>query len=342
MTAHNEADAGLKVLTADTEAAGQRLDQWLAGALGPDVSRSRVQALIKQGAVTIAGVAATEAKRKLSAGDQIAIAMPEPEAAEPEGENIPLDILYEDNELIVINKPAGLVVHPGAGNWTGTLVNALIHHCGDTLSGIGGVKRPGIVHRLDKETSGVMVVAKTDRAHKALSEAFADHGLTGDLRRAYVALVWGAPQRPTGTIETHLGRAADRVKRAVVPEGRDDARHAVTHFTVLERFGQQKDGSFFASLVECRLETGRTHQIRVHMAHIGHPLIGDRDYGAGFRTKAAKLPDPLGGQVAAFPRQALHARLLAFRHPVNDELMVFEADVPKDMAALVAGFNALD
>lgn len=329
------------VLTAGEDAAGQRLDQWLAAALGPDVSRSRVQALIKQGAVTVAGKPADEAKRKLAAGEEIAIEMPKPEPAEPQGEDIPLDILYEDNELIVINKPAGLVVHPGAGNWTGTLVNALIHHCGDSLSGIGGVRRPGIVHRLDKDTSGVMVVAKTDRAHKALSEAFADHGRDGDLERAYVALVWGAPARPTGSIETHLGRAADRVKRAVVPAGRDDARHAVTHFTVLERFGQQKDGAYTASLVECRLETGRTHQIRVHMAHIGHPLIGDRDYGQAFRTKANKLPSPLSDLVNAFPRQALHARLLAFRHPATGELMRFEADVPQDMAELVEGFARL-
>lgn len=342
MTAHNEADAGLKVLTAGPDAAGQRLDQWLAAALGPDVSRSRVQALIKQGAVTLSGKVANEPKRKLAGGEEIALAVPEPEDPEPQGEAIPLDILFEDDELIVINKPAGLVVHPGAGNWTGTLVNALIYHCGDTLSGIGGVKRPGIVHRLDKDTSGVMVVAKTDRAHKALSEAFADHGRTGDLERAYVALVWGAPGRPTGTVDAHLGRASDRVKRAVVPAGRDDARHAVTHFTVEQRFGQQKDGSYFASQVECRLETGRTHQIRVHMAHIGHPLIGDRDYGAGFRTKAAKLPSPLSENVSDFPRQALHARLLAFRHPINDELMVFEAEMPADMAELIEGFRGLE
>jgi 23S rRNA pseudouridine1911/1915/1917 synthase len=342
MSADSEESGEIIALTADAQAAGQRLDQWLAAALGPDLSRSRVQALIKQGAVTVGSKRVDEAKRKVSPGDEITIEMPEAEPAEPEGENIPLDILYEDDELIVINKPAGLVVHPGAGNWTGTLVNALIHHCGDTLSGIGGVKRPGIVHRLDKDTSGVMVVAKTDRAHKALSEAFADHGLTGDLERAYVALVWLAPARPTGSVETYLGRAADRVKRAVVPEGRDDARQAVTHFMVEERFGQQKDGSYFASLVECRLETGRTHQIRVHMAHIGHPLVGDRDYGAGFRTKAARLPEPLGPVVQAFPRQALHARLLAFRHPVTDELLKFEAPVPDDMQALIDGFRALN
>ena len=194
----------------------------------------------------------------------------------------------------------GLVVHPGAGNWTGTLVNALIHHCGDSLSGIGGVKRPGIVHRLDKDTSGVMVVAKTDAAHRALSDAFADHGRSGDLERAYQALVWGAPARNTGTIDAPLGRARDRVLRAVVPEGRDDARHAVTRFTVLERF-PAGGAETMASLVECRLETGRTHQIRVHMAHIGHPVVGDPDYGKAFRTKANRLPEPLRTAVASFP-----------------------------------------
>ena len=337
----SEATGTLIVLEADADAAGVRLDQWLAGRLAPDLSRSRVQALIKQGAVSIGGRVVEEAKRKLVSGDEVAIDMPEAEPAEPEGEAIPLDILYEDDELIVINKPAGLVVHPGAGNWTGTLVNALIHHCGDSLSGIGGVKRPGIVHRLDKETSGVMVVAKTDRAHKSLSEAFADHGRTGDLERAYDALVWGFPQRMTGTIDAPLGRHADRVRRAVVPDHRDDARHAVTHFTVQERFGQDQAEFTTASLVECRLETGRTHQIRVHMAHIGHPVVGDPDYGQAFRTKSNRLPEPLKSAVKAFPRQALHARLLAFRHPATHLIMRFEAPLPRDMGELVEGFRNL-
>ncbi|QPC90513.1 RluA family pseudouridine synthase [Mesorhizobium sp. INR15] len=351
MSAHNEDTpeligdrfirAGSIMLEASADAAGQRLDQWLASQLGPDMSRSRVQMLIKQGAVTVGGKMIDEAKRKMIAGDSVSVVMPEPEPAEPLGENITLDVLYEDDELIVINKPAGLVVHPGAGNWTGTLVNALIHHCGDSLSGIGGVRRPGIVHRLDKETSGVMVVAKTDRAHKALSEAFADHGLTGDLERAYQALVWGIPQRPSGTVDAPLGRAADRVRRAVVPSGRDDARHAITHFTVQERFGEAQQAFATASLVECRLETGRTHQIRVHMAHIGHPVVGDPDYGQAFRTKANRLPDPLKTLVKAFPRQALHARLLAFRHPATHLTMRFEAPIPGDMEELVSGFRKL-
>jgi 23S rRNA pseudouridine1911/1915/1917 synthase len=326
---------------ADADASGQRLDQWLAARLAPDLSRSRVQTLIRQGAVLIDGVAAGEPKRKLAAGEQVEIAMPEPEPATPQGEAIPLDILYEDDELIVVNKPAGLVVHPGAGNWTGTLVNALIHHCGDSLSGIGGVKRPGIVHRLDKDTSGVLVVAKTDRAHKALSEAFADHGRDGDLERAYVVPVWGIPERLSGTVDAPLGRAADRVRRAVVPQTRDDARHAITHYRVEERFGEDQTHYAPASLIECRLETGRTHQIRVHMAHIGHPVVGDPDYGQAFRTKANRLPDALKATVLAFPRQALHARLLAFRHPATHMMMTFEAPLPADMAALVSGFRQL-
>jgi 23S rRNA pseudouridine1911/1915/1917 synthase len=225
----SEAERALKDLRAEADAAGMRLDQWLAARVGADFSRSRLQALIRQGAVRLNGNVVDEPKRKLAAGDVIELELPQAEPAAPQAEAIALDILHEDEELIVINKPAGLVVHPGAGNWTGTLVNALIHHCGDSLSGIGGVKRPGIVHRLDKDTSGVMVVAKTDRAHRALSQAFADHGREGDLERAYVALVWNIPARMSGRIEASLGRAADRVKRAVVPAGREDARHAVTH-----------------------------------------------------------------------------------------------------------------
>ncbi len=343
MSAHSERPGELigvpRTLKADAGAAGQRLDQWLAAQLAPDLSRSRVQALMKQGAVSVGGKTVTETKYKLAAGDAVIIEMPEPEPAEPRGEAIPLDILYEDDALVVVNKPAGLVVHPGAGNWTGTLVNALIHHCGDSLSGIGGVKRPGIVHRLDKDTSGVMVVAKTDHAHRILSEAFADHGRTGDLRRAYVALVWGVPTPAVGTIDAPLGRAADRIRRAVVPEARDDARHAVTHYAVEERFGEGRKDFAAASLVECRLETGRTHQIRVHMAHIGHPLIGDRDYGQAFRTKANRLPEPLRGKVQAFPRQALHARLLEFAHPDTHLTMRFEAPLPEDMEDLVGAFR---
>ena len=329
-----------KVHVAGPDAAGRRLDQWLAEAAGEELSRSRVQTLIREGMVTVDGAAATEPKLKLAGSETVALRLPEAVPAAPQGEAIALDILYEDDQLIVVNKPAGLVVHPGAGNWTGTLVNALIHHCGDSLSGIGGVRRPGIVHRLDKETSGVMVVAKTDQAHRALSEAFADHGRTGDLERAYQALVWGEPQRATGTIDAPLGRSADRVRRAVVSEDRPDARHALTRYRVEERFGA--DGAAAAaSLVECRLETGRTHQIRVHMAHIGHPLVGDRDYGQAFRTKANRLPPPVREAAMAFPRQALHARLLAFRHPATHMPMRFEAPMPGDMDSLVRCFRRL-
>lgn len=336
----SEQGDGLIVLRAGPDAAGARLDQWLAAELGPDYSRSRVQALIRQGAVRIGGVVAHEAKRKMAAGEEVSIELPEPEPAEPQGEDIPLTILHEDAELIVIDKPAGLVVHPGAGNWTGTLVNALVHHCGDSLSGIGGVRRPGIVHRLDKDTSGVMVVAKTDAAHRALSQAFADHGADGELERAYLALVWGAPARQSGTVDAPLGRSSrHRTQRAVVSAARPDARHAVTRFQVLERYGAEAGGEAAASLVECRLETGRTHQIRVHMAHIGHPLIGDPDYGQAFRTKANRLPEPLRTDVKDFSRQALHARLLAFRHPATGEMMRFETEMPADIMMLVKEFR---
>jgi 23S rRNA pseudouridine1911/1915/1917 synthase len=334
----SEADGGLIVAEVQREAAGQRLDQWLAASLD-GLSRSRVQALIRAGAVSIGANAAIEPSRKVAAGERFSVRVPEPDDPEPKGEAIPLDILYEDGEIVVVDKPAGLVVHPGAGNWTGTLVHALIHHCGESLSGIGGVRRPGIVHRLDKETSGVMVVAKTDQAHRALSAAFADHGRSGELERAYQALVWGAPARNSGTIDAPLGRARDRVLRTVVPQDRDDARHAVTHYAVLERF--PRGGEATASLVECRLETGRTHQIRVHMAHVGHPVIGDPDYGKAFRTKANRLPEPLRSAVAGFPRQALHAGLLAFRHPQTHMLMKFEAPVPRDMRELIEGFRNL-
>ena len=337
----SQAGPALKELRADEAAAGVRLDQWLAATLAPALSRSRVQALIRDGAVAVDGEVVTEPKRKLAPGSVVAVREPEPEPAEPQGEDIPLSILYEDADIVVVDKPAGLVVHPGAGNWTGTLVNALIHHCGASLSGIGGVRRPGIVHRLDKDTSGVMVVAKTDRAHRALSELFADHGRTGGLERAYLALVWGAPARMQGTIDASLGRAGDRIRRAVVSADSPDARHAVTRFTVRERFGAAAGGEPAAALVECRLETGRTHQIRVHMAHIGHPLVGDPDYGRAFRTKANRLPLPLREAVLAFPRQALHAFRLGFEHPVTGQTLRFETPLPADMAELVDGFRSL-
>ena len=331
----------MKELITDSEAAGKRLDAWLSARLAPELSRNRIQSLIGDGQVKVNGQIVREAKHKLREGANVEISLPEAEDPAPRGEAIALDILYEDKDVIVINKPAGLVVHPGNGNWTGTLVNALIHHCGDTLSGIGGVKRPGIVHRLDKETSGVMVVAKNDLAHRHLSAQFADHGRTGDLERAYLAIVWGTPDRKTGSIDAPLGRShRDRTKQAVVHHEREDARHAVTHFEVQELFGAREDATALAALIECRLETGRTHQIRVHMAHIGHPLVGDLDYGSAYKTKANKLAEPLQGIVKRFSRQALHAWLLAFEHPSTGEILHFEAPIPDDMAELLDAFRS--
>lgn len=330
-----------EVLLAESGAAGQRLDLWLAERLGPEISRSRVKSMIEAGHVQLNGKP-SEPSRRLMAGDRVEWRQPEADDPVPLPEDISLDILYEDEHLIVINKPPGLVVHPGAGNPSGTLVNALIYHCGDTLSGIGGVKRPGIVHRLDKDTSGVMVVAKNDAAHRHLAAAFADHGRHGDLERRYLALVWGVPSRRSGTIDAPLGRAnADRTRRAVVAETRADARPAVTRYRVIETYGDASGGSDVASLVECLLETGRTHQVRVHMAHIGHPLIGDPLYGQGFRTKAQKLPDAVRQVIADFRRQALHAGVLAFRHPVSGMEMRFKAPPPADFARLISAFRTI-
>jgi 23S rRNA pseudouridine1911/1915/1917 synthase len=222
------------------------------------------------------------------------------------------------------------VVHPGAGNRSGTLVNALIAHCGDSLSGIGGEKRPGIVHRLDKDTSGLLVVAKTDRAHRALSRQFADHGRTGPLRRGYLAFVWGAPERPRGTIDKPIGRHPHARERMAVREG---GRAAITHWEVLERYPGSK-GEPVASLLACRLETGRTHQIRVHLAAIGHPLLGDDVYGSGFKTKAAQLPPAARAALKSLGRQALHAYLVGFGHPVGGKVLEFQSELPDDLLRL--------
>jgi 23S rRNA pseudouridine1911/1915/1917 synthase len=324
-----------KVLTADETAEG-RIDAWLTAKIGEDFSRSRIKALIKEGAVLLNGSPVTDPQRKVRHGETYQITLPEPEDPTPKGEDIPLDVLYEDDDLIVIAKPAGFVVHPAAGNWTGTLVNALIHHCGASLSGIGGVRRPGIVHRLDKDTTGVMVVAKNDVAHRHLSHQFADHGRTMPLERAYRAIVWGRPRQLVGTIDAPLGRATgDRTRRAVKRLESQDADEAITHYEVLERFHEGADATALAALVDCHLETGRTHQIRVHMAHIGHPLLGDAVYGAGFKTKANLLPEQARKVVTRFPRQALHAYLLQFEHPRTGKVMHFEAPLPADMEALV-------
>jgi 23S rRNA pseudouridine1911/1915/1917 synthase len=324
-------------LTVGSEAAGARLDAYLAGAV-PDLSRSRAKTLVLGGSVAIGGGTIVEPKRPVKSGDRITVTLPPPVKAEPEAEAIPLSIVYEDDDLIVIDKPAGMVVHPAAGNRTGTLVNALIAHAGPSLSGIGGVSRPGIVHRLDKDTTGLMVVAKTDRAHRGLAAQFADHGRTGPLERGYRAIVWGAPSLSQGTIDAPLGRSArNREKIEVRKSG---GREAVTHYRVEARYGL-KDKPALASLLDCRLETGRTHQIRVHLATIGHPVIGDRAYGAGFATKAAKLPEPARSIAGTFPRQALHAYLLGFSHPVTGEELRFESTLPGDMALLAKALKAL-
>jgi len=319
----------------DAETAGGRLDAVLARAW-PEVSRNRVKDFILAGAARIGERAIAEPNYRVKAGETIVLAAPPPEDPEPQGEDIPLDILYEDDVLIVIDKPAGMVVHPAPGSWTGTLVNALIHHCGPSLRGIGGVKRPGIVHRLDKETSGVLVVAKTDRAHQRLSAQFADHGRTGPLHRAYIAFAWGMTQTATGTIDAPLGRDQhNRLKHAV----RRDGREAITHYAVTHRFGE--DGWDITRLM-CELETGRTHQIRVHMAHIGHPLVADPIYAAGFATKVNKLPEGPRSAIVSLGRQALHAAELGFAHPMTGEEMHFEAQMPDDLANLERELDPYD
>jgi 23S rRNA pseudouridine1911/1915/1917 synthase len=309
--------------------AGDRLDRLLAASIS-NLSRSRLKALILAGEVVIDGRTIRDPGYRVNAGDLITVALPPPEPAEPQGEPIALNVVFEDDQIIVIDKPRGLVVHPAAGNWSGTLVNALIAHCGATLSGIGGVIRPGIVHRLDKDTTGLMVVAKTDRAHRSLAAQFEDHGRSGPLKRAYLAFVWGVPDRPKGTIHQPIDRhphARDKMA------ARSGGREAITHWEVLERYSGT-DGSPVASMLACRLETGRTHQIRVHLAHIGHPLLGDDVYGPGFRTKAARLPLAAAAALQALGRQALHAYILAIEHPGTRESLEFRSELPADLARL--------
>jgi 23S rRNA pseudouridine1911/1915/1917 synthase len=314
------------------EAAGARLDRVLADAV-PGLSRSRLQGLIKAGAVTAADATVDDPGRKVKPGERYKIVVPEPESPEPLAEDIPLSVVYEDDDIVIVDKPAGLVVHPAAGHQAGTLVNALIAHCGESLSGIGGVKRPGIVHRLDKDTSGLLVVAKNDRAHQALSGQFQAHGSDGCMERRYLALVWGQPLRQHGTIDAPLGRSRTSRTKIVVTSG-PLGRRAVTHFEVLERFAGA-DGKPLASLVALVLETGRTHQIRVHMAHAGHPVMGDPVYATGFRTSAARLGPDSRAALASLDRQALHAAFLRVQHPVTAEPVEAESRLPADMAALV-------
>ncbi len=286
---------------------------------------------MRQGAVSAGGRTLEDPSAKINAigqaATEIVVVPPPPEPASPVGQDIPLVVVHEDADLIVIDKPAGLVVHPAAGHADGTLVNALIAHCGTSLSGVGGVARPGIVHRLDKDTSGLMVVAKNDAAHRGLSAQFADHGRTGPLERAYLAIVWNPPTRPRGTVEAALGRSEkNREKIAIRPDGRE----AITHWTLLETYPASGAG-----LVECRLETGRTHQIRVHMASIGSPLLGDDVYGSGHRTKASRLSEDARAALGALGRQALHAATLGFAHPRTGETMLFESEPPKAFGDLM-------
>lgn len=322
-------------IIAGPEDEGLRLDRVLARHL-PDLSRTRLQALIADGKVLRAGQPAASGSAKVSPGDSFRIEVPAPESAIPVPQEIPLVIIHEDEHLIVIDKPAGLVVHPAPGNPDGTLVNALLHHCGASLSGIGGVRRPGIVHRLDKDTSGLMVVAKNDRAHKRLAAQFADHGRTGPLERAYLAFVWGVPELPTGTVDAPLARHPVSRERIAV---RTSGRFAITHWQRLEAY-EDLQGRPVAALVECQLETGRTHQIRVHMAHISHPLLGDAVYGGGQRTRANRLGEKTREALEALGRQALHAARLGFEHPATGEFMLFESELPDDLVRLAAALEA--
>jgi 23S rRNA pseudouridine1911/1915/1917 synthase len=319
----NPAPAGTSVAVDATDAdAGQRLDRILAaGAAG--LSRSRVKALIEDGRVRCGARTIVDPSYRVKPGERFEISIPEAIAAKPEAQVIPLDVVYEDEHLIVIDKPAGLVVHPAPGNPDRTLVNALIAHCGASLSGIGGVRRPGIVHRLDKDTSGLLVAAKTDDAHRGLTEAFAVH----DIDRVYRALVWGIPHPKAGIIEGAIGRHPVERKRMTVR--RSGGKPALTRYRVIRAFGT------VASLVECRLETGRTHQIRVHLASIGHPVIGDPVYGKASKTRRQKLSPKTQETVADFGRQALHAARLGFRHPITGKSMTWDAPDPLDFANLV-------
>ncbi|HEY5458309.1 MAG TPA: RluA family pseudouridine synthase [Sphingomicrobium sp.] len=301
----------------DASHAGWRLDRALAAQV-PALSRERLKVLTKAGALTRAGKAVRDPATKVKGDESFVLVVPAPEPAHNEPQEIPLPIVYEDDHLLVVDKPAGLVVHPAAGNRDGTLVNALLHHCGGSLSGIGGVARPGIVHRIDKDTSGLLVVAKHDKAHEGLAKQFADHSID----RRYLAIVSGVPRQAEGSVDAPLARSAqNRKKIAIVAKG----KRAVTHWKRLELLND-------AALVECRLETGRTHQVRVHMASIGHPLVGDPVYGRG-KSAHRKLLNQLD-----FKRQALHAAHLGFVHPVTKGRLSFDSALPSDMQEL---FTAL-
>ena len=335
-----EADGEVYVVEVDPECAGQRLDKCLSTAIDA-LTRTRLKALIEAGAVSRNGQVAGDPSVKVREGDVLSVTAPPAADPEPEGEAIPLDVVYEDDDLIIVNKPAGMVVHPAAGNWSGTLVNALIYHCGESLSGIGGVARPGIVHRLDKDTSGLLVAAKNDAAHQGLTKAFSKH----NIERVYEAIAAGAPRPGIGAIDAPIARApSDRKKMAVAKDPmRAEARHAVTHYKLINSFGRRRaklPGDAVASHLECRLETGRTHQIRVHLASIGHPLIGDPLYGRGPGLSGLKPgeaeTDRAIAYIKGFRRQALHARVLGFAHPITKDPMRFERPAPADFQELLA------
>jgi 23S rRNA pseudouridine1911/1915/1917 synthase len=328
------------IVVADGEA-GDRLDRVLTRHVA-ELSRSRLKALIEAGAVAIDGRTIRDPNQRVNSGAAVCIDVPPPQPAKPVAEPIPLNVVYEDDDIIVIDKPKNLVVHPAPGNPAGTLVNALIAHCGTSLSGIGGERRPGIVHRLDKDTTGLMVVAKNDRAHRALAAQFAGHGRDGEpFERGYLAFAWGAPARPHGTIDRPIDRDPRGRDRMAVRQG---GRPAITHWQVLERYAENAEPSrskrsktaagAVASLLACRLETGRTHQIRVHLASLGHPIMGDEVYGAGFRTKAGLLPADAQEALADLGRQALHAHMLTVKHPSSGKILRFRSELPHDLARL--------
>jgi len=297
------------------------------------MSRSRLRQLLDDGRVTHGGVTIRDPNHRVKPGERYEVVVPPPAPAEPLGQDIPLAVVYEDADLIVIDKPAGLVVHPAAGNPDGTLVNALIAHCGASLAGVGGVARPGIVHRLDKDTSGLLIAAKNERAMHSLAKQFANH----TIERAYHAVVWGSPRLGEGRIETQIGRNPyDRKRMGVLRVG---GKLAVTRYRVEERFGER----VLASLIECRLETGRTHQIRVHLTHLGHPLIGDPSYGRARLAPRAKTEAEAAATkiVMEFPRQALHAFLLGFQHPTLHKTLRFESQYPADMAQLLKALRTI-
>jgi 23S rRNA pseudouridine1911/1915/1917 synthase len=326
-------DQRLEVTVAGDEGS-VRLDRVLA-VRSPELSRSRLKALILAGQVSLKGRESgappiRDPAYHVAVGDTITIDVPKAVAAEPAGEAIALNIVFEDDDIIIIDKPKGLVVHPAAGHETGTLVNALIAHCGASLSGIGGVKRPGIVHRLDKDTTGLMVAAKNDRAHQSLTEQFADHGRTGAMRRGYRAFAWGVPNRKTGTVDAPIDRHPHAREKMAVRQG---GRQAITHWEVQEAFNG-RDGKPVAALLACQLETGRTHQIRVHLAHIDHPLLGDNVYGPHFKTKANALGPQSQAALSDLGRQALHAYLLVLEHPRTGAILEWISDLPADLARL--------